>query len=155
MKPLAFIFVCLLSLAACDKDDNPAPKSKTEMLASSSWKFNNAQVDADNNGTGDTGVPAGFLEACQTDNTLTFTATGSGTVDEGPSKCAMTDPQTIPFTWTFENNETIINFASAAFLGIGGEFKLLTLDDTELVLSKQLTIPGIPLPVTVIISFNH
>jgi hypothetical protein len=158
MKAFSFLtfFGSLLLLGSCQKDDGgAAPKTKTELISSTSWKYNDAKIDTDNNGTGDLALPAGFVEACQTDNTIVFANSGSGTVDEGGTKCDQADPQTIPFTWNFGTNETVINFSSAVFVGVGGDFKIISLTETELVLSKVLTIPGIPLPLTVIVSFKH
>jgi hypothetical protein len=160
MKVLSFFaFLSLVVLGSCQKDDDgtpaPSPKTKQELIASSAWKYNDAKIDTDNNGTGDVALPAGVVEACQTDNTILFTTNGAGTIDEGATKCDNADPQSIPFTWSFSSNETVINFSSAIFAGVGGDFKIISLTETELVLSKQLTVPQIPLPLTVVASFKH
>lgn len=144
----------MLLIISCQKEGSGA-KSKTELIASASWKYESAAIDSDNNGTGETPLPAGILEACQTDNLLIFAANGSGTVDEGATKCNAGDPQTVPFTWTFGTNETVINFSSAVFAGVSGEFKIITLTETQLVLSKSITVSPLPFPVTVIASFKH
>lgn len=160
MKALTFLafLSSVLLLGSCQKEGSSSastPKTKSELITNSSWKYNDAKIDSDNNGTGDTPLPAGIVTACQTDNIIVFTANGYGTVDEGPTKCDPADPQTIPFTWNFVSNETVINFSSAVFAGVGGEFKIISLTSTELILSKQLTVPPIPLPLTIIISFKH
>lgn len=157
MKVLTYLaFLSLVVLGSCQKEDGgTTPKTKQELIASSAWKYNDAKIDSDNNGTGDLALPAGIIEACQTDGTLTFTANGTGTVDEGPTKCNSTDPQTIPFTWNLGTNESVINFSSAVFAGVGGDFKIVSLTDAELVLSKQMTVPPIPLPLTIVVSFKH
>jgi len=146
-----------LIFGGCQKEDSGSTptKTKSEQIASSPWKYNDAKIDSDNNGTGDVALPAGVIEACQTDNTILFAANGTGTLDEGATKCDLADSQTIPFTWNFTSNESVINFSSAVFAGVGGDFKIISLTDTELILSKQLTVPPIPLPLTVIISFKH
>ena len=160
MKVLSFFaFLSLVVLGSCQKDDDgnpaPSPKTKQELIASSAWKYNDAKIDSDNNGTGDVALPAGVVESCQTDNTILFASNGTGTVDEGPTKCNATDPQKIPFTWNLASNESVINFSSAVFAGVGGDFKIISLTETELILSKQLTVPPIPLPLTVVVSFKH
>ena len=160
MKVLSFLSVIsfVLVLGSCQKDDTsnpPPPKTKTELISASVWKYNDAKIDADNNGTGDQPIPAGVVDACTTDNTIQFTSNGNGTVSEGPTKCDPADPQSFPFTWNFTSNETILNFSSSLFAGVGGDFKIISITDAELVLSKQLTVPGIPLPLTVVISFKH
>ena len=153
-----FILLSAVIFTGCEKDnddDDNTQKTKTELISASVWKFDNAQIDADDNGTGDINLPAGYLQACQTDNTLTFNANGSGLIDEGPTTCNTGDPQSAPFTWTFTSNETVINFTAPIFAGVGGEFKLISLTETELKLSKTLPILGSPAPVTVIASFKH
>ena len=154
---LSFLSAVLI-LGSCQKDDSndPTPKTKTELITLKAWKYNDAKIDADNNGTGDQAIPAGVIEACQTDNNITFATSGSGTIDEGPTKCDASDPQSVPFTWSFKSNETIINFSSPLFVGFGGDFKIISLTETELVISQQVSVLPPPLPsVSVIASFKH
>jgi hypothetical protein len=50
----------------------------------------------------------------------------------------------------------MINFSSAVFAGIGGDFKIVSLTETELIISQQVSVLPPPLPaVTVIASFKH
>lgn len=159
MKVLSFFTFLgsLLVLGSCQKDGSSSntAKTKTELITSSSWKYNDAKIDTDNNGTGDVSLPAGFIEPCQTDNKITFTSNGAGTVDEGPTKCDAADPQSIPFTWSFTNNETTINFSSALFAGIGGDFKIISLTETDLIISQQVTIPPSPIAISIVATFKH
>lgn len=160
MKALSIpvILFSLVTLGSCQKDDDatPSPKTKTELITSSAWKYNDAKIDTDNNGVGDQAIPANFIEACQTDNTITFSSNGSGNIDEGPTKCDAADPQSLPFTWSFASNETMINFSSALFAGIGGDFKVVSLTETELIISQSVSILPPPLPaVSVIATFKH
>ena len=154
---LSFLSAVLI-LGSCQKDDSndPTTKTKTELITLKAWKYNDAKIDADNNGTGDQAIPAGVIEACQTYNNITFATSGSGTIDEGPTKCDAGDPQSIPFTWSFKSNETIINFSSPLFAGFGGDFKIISLTETELIISQQVSVLPPPLPaVSVIASFKH
>ncbi len=153
-----FILMNVVLFTSCEKsngDDDNNEKTKTELISASVWKYDNAKIDLDNNGTGDMAVPDGVIELCQTDNTLTFSANGSGTMDEGATKCNAGDPQTSAFTWTFTSSETVINFTGAIFAGVGGDFKIIALTETDLKLSKVITVPGSPAPLTVIASFKH
>lgn len=155
MKRLNLIFTVIAAgiLVSCEK--SPDGKSNTELITQASWKYESASIDSDNNGSGETPLPGGTLQSCQTDNLLILNANGTGTVDEGTTKCNAADPQTAALTWSFTTNETIINFNSPVFAGVGGDFRIISLTETQLVLSKQVTLPPIPLPITVIATFKH
>ncbi len=152
MALLSFLF-----FAACSKSDEKSntAKTKTELITTSTWKYSTAGIDQNGDGTKDFDLPAGILEDCDTDNILTFKSDSTGIVDEGPTKCDAANPQSTAFTWSFKNNETEINFSTAIFPGIGGDAKIIELTDLKLTLSQQVTIPGIPLPVTVILVLVH
>jgi hypothetical protein len=81
------------------------------------------------------------LEPCDTDGFLLLAANGTGTVDEGPTKCDPGFPQSAPITWSFSTNETVLNLNGGGVLGINGQFKILELTDIKLSLSKDTTIP--------------
>lgn len=135
------LFVFLLSLFACKKNDS-AVTSKTTFLAQQSWKFENAGADPDKNGTIDLNLNS-QIPSCITDNTLSFSTNGSGVSDEGATKCSAGSPQTSPFSWTFTSNETMINITGSAIAGTSGQFKILTLNNTSLSLSKDTVFAGI------------
>jgi len=132
---------------ACKKSsdsDNNNPKSKTDLITASIWRFDNATV---------AGIDiSGSFEDCEKDNTVTFLSNGSGTIDEGPTKCDAADPQTTPFTWAFENNETSLHTTTPLFPGTG-DFKISTLNETQLSVSRDTTVSGIP--ATIIINLKH
>lgn len=151
----ALIVIMLVALVSCKKSDTQQQKTNTELVSQSAWKYDTAAIDGDNNGTAETSLPAGTLDPCETDNLIIFNANGNGTIDEGATKCDIADPQTLPFTWTFQDNETTLTFSSVVFAGLTGDFKIITLNGTQLVLSKVVSLTGIPIPVTVIITFKH
>ena len=141
MKKRLISLASLLLLIAilhihCSKDDNPpaAAKTKTELISKSTWKFSDAKV-------GGTSVSA-FLQTCQKDNILTFLSAGTGTADEGPTKCSASDAQTTPFTWSFQNNETVLFVSTPFFAGGSSSFTLVSLTETELVVSQNITVSG-------------
>ncbi len=96
---------------------------------------------------------AAFLQACQKDNVATFLAAGTGTADEGATKCDAADPQTTPFTWRFQTNETILFISTPLFTGGNSSFTILSLTETELVVSQNMTISGSTQ--NVVITFIH
>ena len=132
---LSVLVLTFLFITGCEKDDDPAPaKTKTELLAQGNWKFSSATV-------GGSDVSA-FLQACQKDNTLTFVSAGTGTIDEGATKCDAGDPQTSPFTWSFQNNETVLFISATLFAGGSSTFNLVTLTETQLVVSQNVDVSG-------------
>jgi len=155
MKSFVFaaLTISLLGLAACSNKDDSGP-TNTELLTSATWKYKNAGVDVNNDGFIDTGVPPGYVGDCDKDNLLTFKSDGTGILDEGATKCDPGEPQTKPFTWTFKNNETVINFPSAVFSGITGDVKILKLTSTELNLSKEVNIGGTT-TVFIVVELQH
>ncbi len=98
---LATVF-CFTALffTNCNKNDTPAPPppTKTELITKSSWKFSSAKA-------GGTDVTA-QIPACFKDNTMTFVASGTGTISEGANICAPATPAT--FTWAFQTSETTV-----------------------------------------------
>jgi Lipocalin-like domain len=145
-------FLCVLIAAnffiysSCNKSDYtpPVPKTKTQLLTQSTWKFKSATVS---------GSPY-TIQACQQDNIYTFASAGTGNVDEGPSKCNTSDPQNTPFTWSFQSNETILLLSTPLFSGGASSITLVSLSETELVVS----FPYNPTPfisVIVVITFQH
>ena len=138
----------LFFLLACQKEDDnnnnniPAPKTKTQLISQSTWKFSAATVS---------GVDAsGYLQACQKDNIYTFVAAGTGTIDEGASKCNSGDAQSNPFTWNFLSNETMLHISTVLFSGGSNDFTLVSLTETQLVASQNYPPYG-----TIIVTFVH
>lgn len=109
-------------------------KSKTELLSQSTWKFDKAM-------SGGADVTA-FIDACYKDNTATFVANGTGTSDEGASKCNSGDPQSTSFNWAFSNNETVLQVDAAIFGGNSGSFDIINLTSTQLVLQGDFNTSG-------------
>ena len=147
-KQIALLIVCSLTilflLPACQKDDNnpPAAKTKTELISQSTWKFSAATV-----GGADASA---YLQACQKDNIYTFVAAGTGTIDEGPSRCNGSDPQTNPFTWNFLSNETMLHISTVLFSGGSNDFTLVSLTATQLIASQNYPPYG-----TIVVTFIH
>lgn len=154
MKYKLLFLAILPLLMQCKKDSSDSnDSSKTTLLAQQTWKFDNAGVDADKNGSIDFSLSVGIIPSCSSDNTLTFASTGTGVINEGTIKCTATDPQTISISWSFSNNETELNLAGPAVAGVGGRFKILALTSIQLSLSKDTTINL--LPVALILNLKH
>lgn len=148
---LAFLLLLVISVAC--KKEKDAGQSNTDLITSASWKYENAGLDVNKDGFIDTSVPPGYVGDCDKDNTLTFKSDGTGTVDEGTTKCDPANPQTSPFTWMFTGSN-VIKFPTAVFTGISGDVTILKLTSTELDLSKEINIGG-PTTVNVIVELKH
>jgi hypothetical protein len=143
---IAIYTLIIVAMPACDKDDDdPQPKTKTELITASSWKLSTATVGGMN------ALP--FIQDCQEDNTMVFVAGGTGTVSEGATKCNAGDPDTTPFTWNFQDSETKLFVSSVLFTGGNNTSTIVTLSETQLVLSQEVIFGGTPY--TAIVTFIH
>ena len=143
---------CLFILSHCSKNDDDDPgTNKTELLTKSSWKFQKAEA-------GGVGDVSSQIDQCIKDNIVTFVSTtanaGTGTLDEGATRCDSGDQQIIPFTWTLESNETILKSSVPFFPGGSGQFTVVSLTATNLVVSQQMTIAPYP-TTTVTLTLQH
>ncbi len=98
---IAGVFIAVSFFSSCNKDDenDNTPSSKTALLSAHSWVMADFLIN-------DTTFFS-FIPTCEKDNRFTFTAMGTFTEDEGPTKCSPTDPQVVSTgPWSFANNET-------------------------------------------------
>ncbi|MEO7924047.1 MAG: hypothetical protein ABIR30_10230 [Chitinophagaceae bacterium] len=149
-QPLLLTLLVAASLfifSACDKNNDPAPKTKTQLVSQSSWKFKSATA----NGTDISNQDPPF-SACRKDNILTFTAAGSGTVAEGTLVCS--PPENTAFTWNFATGETIIHVSTPLYPGTGNDFTLVSVSETEMVLQIGYS-PTVGPIILITITFQH
>ena len=150
------LMLAVVALISCEKgEDSKSGATKMELITKAAWKYDHAALDVNKDGQVDTDLPAGFVEACDKDNTLLFKANGSGIADEGPTKCDQGDDQSTNFTWSFENDEKNLVFEQSIFSGIDGEVKILALSDTKLELLKEVPAGTFGGTINVIVRFKH
>lgn len=140
MRPLVSFLLLLMTLGgtACKKDSNN--DNTIELLVAAPWKFSRVTAS---------GIDvSGLVDACFKDNLLTLVAppASTGTLDEGPTKCNPSDPQTISFTWSYDASLRKLTFSSpvAVLPGASPEATLVRLSRSELVLSQTVTFSGAP-----------
>ena len=134
MKKILGYFLLSTMIISCGKDDGSTKKSRTELLCQASWKFSAATVggvDVSNN-----------LQPCQKDNIVKFNTIGDGSLDEGASKCNSGDPQTTTMNWSFQSNETQLQVSTILFTGGSNLFNIVTLTESQLVVSQNITVGG-------------
>ena len=144
---------CICILSCQKKSDPPAPPTKTDHISASAWKYQRAGLDFDKNGTIEQDLPAGTVEACRADNLLSFRKDGTGTADEGATKCNAADMQSTTFNWSFADNEASLNISGNSFPLLNGNFKIITLTATDFSLSKETMFGG--QNITVVVNFKH
>lgn len=123
-----------------DEDDPPPAKTKTELLTAAPWKYDKI----------DPAIAEGFIE-CFIDNIVTFKADGSGTCPDTGVACT---PPTGNFNWNFADSETTLHLDAKLIPAGSNDFTIVTLNETNLVASQNLTPPVGP-PQKVTITFKH
>lgn len=153
---LALAMVLLIG-ASCQKsgeNSSNSSKSKTQLLTQKNWKIVahtvNPAVDLNGDGTADSDVFATVYEACNKDDIYSFETNGTGTVDEGPTKCDDTDPQSTPIQWLFKSSETVIQINQGV---VSLDFNLVEL--TESTLKVSYTQSNGTVTVTQTITYAH
>lgn len=111
MKNTFLLAASLLALGACKKTDDASPTpSPTALLTAKPWRLA-AQTTTTTTSSSGVTVSATFddfaaLPACGRDNFYKFSADKTLLVDEGPTRCSTSLPQTTAFTWDFNADQT-------------------------------------------------
>ena len=130
---LLFTLALGLTFTSCSKDDDTVPQTKTEMLTGKNWKVI-AQTTSVNNGTpSDTYATE---KACTKDDFETYASDGNVTFDEGPTKCAVNEPQTQSGTWAFVEDESKLKITRS---NIPTEYTITELTASSMVLTTTQT----------------
>ena len=139
-------FLTLLIFTGCDRNTDASPKTKTQLLAQASWK-----VRSDSAAGADIANTPAIVSV--KDDVVNFSANGCGTVTEGTVVCNPTTAGNI--TWNFQDSETKLMMSSGLFPAGSGLFTIVTLNETTLTLSQDVTIPPSPIPVPVSATYVH
>ena len=126
----ACLLLCVGFISSCDKDDDDRQKTRSELLIGT-WVLTSdaysPAYDYDWDGNTETEIFNRY-DACDKDDLTVFNAGGTGTYDEGPTKCDQSDPQSIPFAWSLTNNDNS--------LVVGGDtYNVVQLDQNTLKVS--------------------
>jgi len=121
----------LLFLFSCKKE---AAKSKTDLLTQKTWMIQKLETKEGNNPWEDD-FPT--WDACSKDDRYIFRANNTYEFNEGLTKCDPSDPQIFDSgNWALTNNETKLLIGS-------DEFTIVSLTETNLILSVQETAGGV------------
>ncbi len=131
---------------SCGKDeDPPEQKTKTQLITQGSWSFDKAM-------SGGIDISSS-VNACYKDNVVTFTSSTNGTV-ANPVLCTPTDNTPATFTWSFTGGEMVLSLSAPLFPGGTGNFNIVSLTETSLVVSQDVTIPPNP-TANVVFYYKH
>jgi hypothetical protein len=129
----------------CNKNNVPAPPTKTDLIARSGWKFKSATAA----GFGDV---SSNVPLCYRDNLITFASAGTGTINESANVCSPSSAGS--FTWNFQTNETILFMSAILFPGGSQTFNFISVTETELIVSQEVT-PPLSMPLLITFTFTH
>ncbi|MEZ5031200.1 MAG: lipocalin family protein [Saprospiraceae bacterium] len=129
------ILATALTMGACKKDDDS--KSARDILIEGKWDVTSAKVNP-----GIEIFPGVVIsdllideDPCDADDLTIFNADGTSTIDEGPTKCDPSDPQTYNNgSWSLSSDEKQLT------IDIDGEeitFNIASISDTQLVLTAS------------------
>jgi hypothetical protein len=88
-------------------------KAKEHLLTKSPWKYEKAGFDSNQDGYIDALDPR--IADCGRDDIILFNADGTGSFNTGSITCDPSDPPSLPFTWSFENEDKGIYFQGQHF----------------------------------------
>lgn len=115
LKHLTLMTLTVLLLVSCNKKSNTTTtaKTKTQLLTQSTWKLTNVRYKINSGSWVDA---YSTIQSCVKDNIVSYSTTSIYSVDEGATKCSVTDPQTyISGTWAFQSSETQLATTTTTF----------------------------------------
>ena len=157
MKNIILLFSTLvLSCTACKKEGSKQTvKTKKEILTNGKWQVvsSKALVQVPNSPTQHDLFAT--LPTCQKDNLYVFNSEGTGTIDEGSSKCNPDDPQsTNTGNWQlFDNDKKLRMTVKFDMLDAEIVSDILELNDMSMVLKYDTTY--LSYPTTITTTFSH
>ncbi|MDP4150395.1 MAG: lipocalin family protein [Bacteroidota bacterium] len=146
---LLISLVLSLAFVACSKSSSSTggnTNADSVNISKAAWKLSTSGFNLSGGAT--VTIVDTSVKPCQKDNTYSFNANGSGTMDEGATKCNVSDPQTQPFTWSFSARDTVLHIHSNTILN--GDLNIYTLSATSFVVFKDTSFLSQPIRYVVI-----
>ncbi len=149
---LLVAFSSLVMLGSCSDEDKDPNQTDAEIIGSGiPWKLSMATSN---------GVSViSFIDACLQDNLVTFnyeTSISTGVVDSGATKCDNSEPQTVDFTWNYNESTKVLTVDTDIIEVPGTEGNLIveSVTSSQLVLSQNVVLPGFGTQ-KVLVTFVH
>ncbi len=105
-KLTIFALATTLSLTGCGRRSSSA--HDMELLTGTPWKYEKAGFDSDEDGVFDALDPT--IAGGDKDNTIIFRTDGTGSLVESKVKDKSSEAKSLPFIWSFQNNDSTIYF---------------------------------------------
>jgi len=105
-KLTIFALSTSLSLAGCARHSSSS--RDMELLTGTPWKYEKAGFDSDNDGVFDALDPR--IAGGEKDNTIIFRTDGTGSLVEAKIKDKSSEAKSLPFIWSFQNNDSTMYF---------------------------------------------
>ncbi|HEV3251499.1 MAG TPA: hypothetical protein VGZ71_11135 [Puia sp.] len=141
-KSMILFFPVAMVVADCNKKSSS--QSKMGLLTKAAWRYEKAGFDSNQQGVMDVLDPR--ITDCQKDDLTIFYPDGTGSFDAGSLPCKPSDPSSLPFFWSFQNNAKTIYFQEQ-------NFTIKTLTDKKLEIYSTQDFGGIK--TNYIIVFKH
>ena len=146
----------LLFCAACKKEESKQHvKTKKEILTSGKWKVTSSKALIQSPGSPAQHDLFASIPPCQQDNLYVFNSEGTGTIDEGETKCNPDDPQS-----TNTGNWQLLDYDKKLRMRVKFDIldaeitsDVLELNDLSMVLKYDTTY--LSYPTTITTTFSH
>lgn len=103
---ILFVLAATLSLGSCHRGHHGG--HDLDLLTHDPWKYAKEGFDSDQEGVFDALDPR--IAGCERDNMIVFHPDGTGSMQAGVIKCKVSDPDSLPFMWSFQDNDSSIYF---------------------------------------------
>lgn len=117
------------SLGSCHKI--PSSGHDLELLTHTPWKYEKAGFESDQDGVFDALDPQ--IAGYDKDVRIVFKPDGTGSLEQGLIKCKIPDPASLPFVWSFQDNDSSIYFQNQYY-----KVRTLTHDRLEIYADQRL-----------------
>jgi Lipocalin-like domain len=101
------VLAIITGSVGCKKEEVVATIDTKAILTSGKWKLTAQTTDGKDSYSS--------IDACDKDNTETYSTDGKVTVDQGAVKCDATDPQVQVYTYALSADNKIINIKGGPF----------------------------------------
>jgi hypothetical protein len=124
-----FFLWAALSIGSCHGIHSSS--HDVELLTHTPWKYQKAGFESNQEGVFDALDPQ--IAGCDKDVRIVFKPDGTGSLDQDLTKCKVSDPASLPFVWSFQDNDSSIYFQNQYY-----KVRTLTNDRLEIYADQRL-----------------